>query len=383
MSINLLLSPYYVLMITLFDLLFLPRILPIFGIPASLLLVIAYIYKNGMSRVKFLMLITIATIGFVSVLNGIIVKDDVNYVEDIKRVLQLVTALLYATFFIRICERYLSSITMLLRLFIVWVFLWSIIFITAPDLYLTLNLLFFPEVEPSLEENMHALRFNYFFSDPNAAAYFLCFALCLYVVIEKNIFILVVSMLLSSVVILLTQSRGGYISLILIVIYVFIKDKGWSNKLILFFTLLLILPLIYLSFSDFFDSLIKLYEFRVASEDELGTGLGGGRIGKYDYFISNINILPFGVGYSLFQNGMEFRPHSDLIRINFSYGYVLFAALSYFIFPRVKGGWLIFIVFCIPFLINTVIDDYKLFPLYLIISNVLYSLGRNGKEGFR
>ena len=114
-----------------------------------------------------------------------------------------------------------------------------------------------------------------------------------------------------------------------------------------------------------------MYEYRNEAEAALGEGLGGGRIGKYEYFFSNINLAPMGNGYSQFRDGIEFRPHSDLIRINFAYGLPFAALLGYFTFPRLRVYMIYFIIFLIPFLINTVIDDYKLFPFYLFSLNVL------------
>jgi hypothetical protein len=380
MKIKLLLNNNYLIGVLLFDLLFLPRLLPIFGIPASLLIVFAYIYKNGLSRTKLLMIIGLTLIGFISVLNGIFVKDILMYTEDIKRVFQLATTLLFGALLLQVNDRNLWSMLIILRIFFVWVFLSSLIFLIAPELYVSINTIMYPEATPTLEENINAYRFNYFFSDPNSAAYFLCFALCLYIKCEENIFALIFTLIITCIVILLTQSRGGYIGFICIFIYLIMKNGVFKNKLILLGVLIIVLPIIYLTFFDFFWDLFKLYELRVATEEALGTGLGGGRFEKYDYFISNINLLPFGVGYSLFRDGFEFRPHSDLIRINFSYGYVWFAAFLFFIIPRRKSSFLLFVVFCIPFLINTVIDDYKLFPLYLIILNLLQSIDKFNKR---
>ena len=139
---------------------------------------------------------------------------------------------------------------------------------------------------------------------------------------------------------------------------------------------------IYLQFSEIVDAAIGMYEYRARAEEASGNGMGGGRIGKYEYFLSNINLLPIGVGYSLLRDGVEFHPHSDLIRINFSYGLPFLLLLGYIGIPRVKKGVLLFLVFSVPFLVNTVIDDYKLLPLYLFISSLLYDLDSKSKARF-
>jgi hypothetical protein len=380
MQVNFLLQPRSVLLIIIFDLLFLPRILPLFGVPASLLVVTAYLCKYGIDNKRFLALATVATVGFLSVLFGIIFKSHPTHIEDIKRVLQLLTSLLFGFMFVRICNRHMEIIVLMLRIFFMWTLSWALLLFVMPDFYSSLNLFLYPEVAPSLEDNVIASRFNYFFSDPNSAAYFVCVALCLYLAVERRVYFLVLLMLMAGITVLLTQSRGGLIAYMVILLYAFIKDAPWSKKLVIFSITCIVALMTYMAFSEFFDSLYRLYELRRDQEEALGDGLGGGRIGKYEYFINNINALPFGVGYSLFKDGMEFRPHSDLIRINFSYGPIFLLSILYFIIPRRKECFLVFAVVSVPFLINTVIDDYKLFTLYLITLNTIHAMSTHGAE---
>jgi hypothetical protein len=380
MNIRLLFQPSSVLIIILFDLLYLPRILPLFGVPASLFLVIAYLLKNGIDAKKFLVLIGLVVVGFVSVLNGVVTKDYSTYIEDVKRILQIVTSLLFGLLYVRTYESHINCIVIMLRIFFVWLLLLALLLFMVPEFYSSINLLLYPEAAASLEDNVNALRFNYFFSDPNSGAYFVCIALCLYISLEKKMYFLIVTLLMAGVIVLLTQSRGGLVAFMFVLIYVFLKESTWSNKIVLLSIIPAIAFLIYVTYVELFDSLYLLYELRRDEEEASGAGLGGGRIGKYEYFLNNINGLPFGVGYSLFKDGIEFRPHSDLIRINFSYGLIFLLFVLYFAFPRRKDGLLIFSVFCVPFLVNTIIDDYKLLPLYLVNLNIICTLVKQNKE---
>jgi hypothetical protein len=124
------------------------------------------------------------------------------------------------------------------------------------------------------------------------------------------------------------------------------------------------------------DVALELLQSRVDEEESLGLGIGGGRIDKYTFFMKNINLLPVGVGYSLQQGGSEFRPHSDLIRINLSYGTLIFVPFLKLVFPKSKSLLPLFLAFCIPFLVNSIIDDYKLFPLYLYSCGFLLAVVR-------
>lgn len=99
----------------------------------------------------------------------------------------------------------------------------------------------------------------------------------------------------------------------------------------------------------------------------MGTGLGGGRDKKYVYFLDNLNLKMYGVGYTLFIDGLEFRPHSDLIRIVLSYGvFFLFLFFALFIPNNLKNA-LLLVSFMFPFLLNTVIDDYRLFGFFVML----------------
>jgi hypothetical protein len=120
-------------------------------------------------------------------------------------------------------------------------------------------------------------------------------------------------------------------------------------------------------YSEEIEMAYSIFDSRFEQEQDLG----GGRSGKYHYFVENFNFLPIGSGYHLRQNGEEFRPHSDLIRINLSYGVLALPLLLYFVFPRRKSQALLFVVFLVPFLINTVIDDYRLFGMYLLLFGIL------------
>lgn len=365
-----LLSNDSVVLFIFFDLLFLPRLVPLFGIPVSLLAVLAYAAGRGVAGKKLLTIALILAICLLSAFNGISAKGAFYFADDIKRGLQLASSLLYGAILLRANRSCFDKLAKVLRLFFVYTLLLAILSYVYPSAYEQFIREVYPEAISELEDNLGAMRFGYFFTDPNSAGYFVCFALAFYITLE-NRRRLALPLLFASAVILSTQSRGALIALAIIYLHIVANSQiTILNKLSIVGIVGLAITVILFQFGELATLAVELFEYRAQAEETLGLGVGGGRLDKYSYFLNNINLLPFGIGYSLQQNGFEFRPHSDLIRINFAYGLPLLLPLMYLVYPRTTGLRNIFAVFMIPFLVNTVIDDYKLLPLYLLIINV-------------
>jgi hypothetical protein len=369
----------YLLTFIFFDLLVLPRVLPLFGIPISLPFVILLMLKDRISQRKFLVWYIIIAIGFISASYGIIVKFD-SLVNDLKRTLQLSTSLVYGLVYIKATQESIEKALSAFRLFFFWIIALGVVSVVAPDFYLQMSQSIYPEISDSAEQNVEVFRFSYFFADPNSAGYFICFATYTYLKLEKRSGLHLAAIFAALFTVGITQSRGAYICFIFITVeYFFLGNLELKKRISIFAIASAILCTLMWLYSDVLEIIIRMYEYRNESEAALGEGLGGGRIGKYEYFFSNLNLAPLGNGYNQFRDGVEFRPHSDLIRINFAYGLPFAALLGYFTFPRLRANMIYFIIFLIPFLINTVIDDHKLFPFYLFSLSVLQNLNRTSK----
>lgn len=359
------------------DLLFLPRLLFAFGIPASLLIVIGSIFFISSSRSTyfnntglFVFLALIATMS-TSVVIGVITFKNVEPVESFKRVLQLATILFYSLYYINV-TRLKSALIILLRIFYLWVFCLMLLSYYNPDVYYGFVAKIYPEAVEYLEWNIATFRFSYFYTDPNSAAYLFSFTLAAYAFLEYQLRWGLISGTLATLTIIGTQSRGAYIALLFIFIFIlFRKEASTAKKILITSAIALLVCVVGLYFSEEVQLAYKVYEVRLAGEDELG----GGRAGKYLYFLQNLNVLPFGTGYNLLRDGEEFRPHSDFIRLNLAYGILALPLLLYYVLPRCRSQLLLFLVFLLPFLINTVIDDYRLLPLYLLLFGLLGQLG--------
>lgn len=363
----------FILAIIVIDLLFMPRILPLFGIPASLFFVCFYIVTTEHSKKLLFYLYLIFFVGFISSCLGIALKGH-YFIDDSKRIIQLSSALLYTFVLLRPKHINIRLLRLILVLFFMWLALLALVFALKQELYIQIIQLIYPETIDTIDENLNAFRFSYFFSDPNSAGYFLCFATYLYMMIQsrqKYRFFIYLAVL---PLIILTQSRGAYIAYMVIFVSIISDDTiDRYKKYLTLFALTSVCVALWIFFSELIYSVFDLFEARANAEEALGEGLGGGRIGKYVYFFTNLNPLPFGTGYFLLKDGLEFRPHSDLIRINFAYGLPFLLLLAVFVLPKSKHLLPLFVLFLIPFLINTIIDDYKLLPFYLVAMNIITS----------
>jgi hypothetical protein len=114
-----------------------------------------------------------------------------------------------------------------------------------------------------------------------------------------------------------------------------------------------------------------------------GEGIAAGRPTHYVWAATHLLPLPLGRGYSLFQDGDSFRPHSDHLRLLYSYGVIAYLATIYLLFRRLSSAPLLVLPALIAFSINSLIDDNKLMGLFLsllAIWSVSFNQG-NAHEG--
>jgi hypothetical protein len=349
------------------DILFFPRVLFAFGVPASLAIVLIYLLREGITLQRMICMLALVASMFASVAFGAATGQNLEPVESLKRVIQLTTILIYSFYRFDIASAE-SSLVKVFRAFYGYIFLVGVFFYSYPEAYESWLATVYPEAMEALPNNFEHFRFAYFFSDPNSAAYFVCFTLVAYLRLEKSRGWMFVCSVVASLVVVVTQSRGAYVALLFILLnFIFLADIRWRTKFCVALLLGLAVAVLVNVYFDEIELAVNVFEVRFSQEEDLG----GGRVDKYLYFLQNLNIFPFGSGYHLRRDGIEFRPHSDLIRLNLAYGVLAVPALMVFVWPRVRAQILLFVVFAIPFLINTVIDDYRLFPMYFLLMTIL------------
>ncbi len=349
------------------DLLFFPRLLFAFGIPSSMLIVVFSLLYRPISLQRMLWTLALLTIMLASVTYGAVTAQNLVPEESLKRAIQLFSILLYS--FFRLDPEAIGPVLVkVLRCFYIWAFCAVLFFFSQPEIYRQVIASIYPETLDQLDNNIEILRFSYFHSDPNSAGYLICFTLVAYLFLERKLSWGIFCVSMAIVTILATQSRGAYIAVAAILLYfsVSLRAPQYKKVLVIAGSCLVLWSLAFF-YSEEIEIANSIFDSRFEQEQDLG----GGRSDKYRYFIENFNFLPIGSGYHLQQNGEEFRPHSDLIRTNLSYGVLALPLLLYFVFPRRKSHALLFVVFLVPFLVNTVIDDYRLFGMYLLLFGVL------------
>jgi hypothetical protein len=224
---------------------------------------------------------------------------------------------------------------------------------------------FYPESKYIHEENLQSLRFSYIFTDPNNAGYFFGMAFALYLGIssknQKGLFFVSFSYVLA---VLSTQSRGAILSMIALFLFYYVSD----TKKAAYLTISLFLGYFII---EKYTPLLDLILHRNKLD------LGESRIDKYLYFFRNMNYLPYGVGYWLtFPNGIEFRPHSDLIRMILSFGFIALSYVLWLMYPADKRQRLLFIPAGTAFLINALLFDFRTFGFYLFSLTILKQINK-------
>ena len=188
-------------------------------------------------------------------------------------------------------------------------------------------------VTSSANVAMHG-RFAYLFTDPNTAGYFLLIAvLPLAVHVARNFILRVIIIVLSSLAILFLASRG-----VIIFSYSCCLSMGNSLRAILlrfrksdFKKTLKYMPFVFIAFVIFTFMVPRIFGDlalfissieRISSLD--GIQQGGLRFPIWSSYVTSLTPLPIGRGY-MFKTQFAglFIPHSDLLRLLYSYGFIV------------------------------------------------------------
>lgn len=358
---------YFVVFIVI-DLLFLPNFLA--STPLSFyLLILLSPFLLAFKKEEVLIYIMFLVCMLASVTNGLTIYSSGSQ-ENIKRLIQLSLVLLlvflnFKRINFSLVERLIIRVV---TTFVFYTFTLFLVSILASDLYISIMSVLSPNAAEMISANVDMFRFSYMFSDPNTFGYLLVFISIYYLYYTKVTLENILVIFLTLVLILSTQSRGALLSFACFITFFYVANLKISlASMKKSFFIILFLVSVFFIFQDYFLFISEAFEKRSEIEEAMGTGLGGGRDKKYYYLISNFNLSFYGVGYSLFIDGIEFRPHSDLIRIILSYGtFSLFLFFLLFL-PNNRKSFLLLFSFLFPFLLNSVIDDYRIFGLFVIL----------------
>lgn len=376
--IDLLFFPYFQTVI-------MPFSLPVVGIViATGKMKFPYLFK----RFFFL----VATLMLFSLLFGYFLPQSAPYiVENFKRIIQFLSSFVYLIFFFCVArqhkiEKHLRTISLIFIAYFSMLAAWSF---------------FDPELVRGTIENIYGrlvisesvylqhLRFSYIFNDPNTAGYFLMIAVLPWFPFWESMTVRSILVYFCFANAFLIQSRGAMLSLALaLLLWVFPRDwvrlkirkmDVWNILRISAAFLVVSSIVIFVFFPTIAPVIVDNKIFGFGSErlstsqyDE-GTGI---RFDIWQGYTTSLLPLPIGIGYMFKIQGREFFPHSDLLRFTYSYGFIA-AGLFVRWFLRSSFHYpLIFIPALVPFMINSLIDEQKLFGLFLATLGVLLGINQ-------
>lgn len=358
----------YFLVFFVFDLLFMPYLAASTPMSFFILILMSFSLFSNVKKNVLVTYFLIIVIMLSSALNGLTLYST-GSVDNLKRVVQmsLVLSLIFLNFEKVNLYFVTNRIVTILVIFVFYMLTLLIISLFSPELYIQFLNIFSPNDIEIIYLNVEMYRFSYVFSDPNSFGYLCVFIITFLFFYGRSSFILLTVYIIIAFLVLSTQSRGALLAFVAVTSIFLISKIRFSLRT--FYFMIFLFTLFFVLFQVFQDYLLFIQEsFKKRSEIEeaMGTGMGGGRDKKYAYLLENFNFNVVGTGYTLFINGLEFRPHSDFIRMILSYGFLFPIIFSSFFYSLRFKNVLLCFSFLFPFLLNSVVDDYRLFTIFTI-----------------
>lgn len=371
------------------DLLLLPNF-PFFAMPLSLPIVILML---GLKKIKiitdkeFVVLLALSFLVLTSVLLSFL-QTNIHFagmnvwLENVKRGFQLLTSFLY--YFI-IKNSSLTAHINLKKIVMIFVFVYVLLgIISYFDIALyfrILEILMIRNLFVSdwfLIQRVELFRYTYIWMDPNNAAY--AFQMVVfYILINESMktherIYLYLCLIVS---IILSMSTGALLSAALFFLLFYLSKINKKTQLQISFRKIFSRAFIFiLGFTAFIILFIVFYDqpdsILMYSIDRMITNTDGGRIDKY-LFMFNHRIPNFvGEGYTLLRYGNFFRPHSDHLRLLYSYGVFAYFLSIWFLFRHAfySSKYFFIIPGFVAFSINSLIDEQKI--LLILLSLIAY-----------
>lgn len=365
--IDLLFIPY-------FPMLVMPYSLPL--VLFSLLLLIDKVEKDLSVKIFLFIFITV----LLSTLLSVFINTPPQYIVDnVKRALQFLTTFAYFYYFKVVFKNTKLNFRLVFFIFSLYILFLLLLFVYDPITYVNFKNFIYPLTSKDMGDFLFYLRFDYMFSDPNTAGYFITLALFFalvklkYNLIQKIIIIIVIILTTISV-----KSVGVSIGvLIFIIFYVFLIAKNIVNKanirkFLLSGVLLLTIIFLLISFNIEKEEITLAYQGYL-ERMELAESNTDSRWQIYSNVINKFYPSILGKGYTLLDEGRFIKPHNDHLRIIYSYGVITYILVLLLFFKKMFSRDITIIIPAfIAFSINSLIDEQKLLALFLIILSYIY-----------
>lgn len=388
--------------ILMIDIILLP-VSPVFSLPFSMVIVayffVRYYNKSFFEKRLVLMIFVLSLIisTIISVLfkeNYIVLNNVISYttlnvhVEDFKRCIYLlmglaiyrVTGLLYLNYYYNV-DKHINKILLIVCCSFI---IMAIIFNIDINLFYKIKGFFF-NVDVNMLGNAalnnagYLNRFSFILLDPNNAGYYILI-ICIYLLENANLkewtrigiwmTILAAPFLTMSNGVLYTSII--YVTLKMIkIMYGMLKGK-LSKKVAILIAMAIFLITLYIFIGQFTsNNLFNMFvEKQSITLDRWSSNSIDSRLDIYKSLISE-NIYPpiIGDGYIIIKKGIYIKPHSDHLRILYSYGILAYLALLVLIIKKriFNHKYLFLIPAFVAFSINSLIDETRILFTFLIL----------------
>lgn len=357
------------------DLLLLPYFQGII-MPYSLPVVIIALLAFGVriaEDVHYKLFLVIAAAVLLSLCTSMFLAESAPYrLVNLKWALQFLSSFTYFFYFRWLAARTPLRIWPINVVFVVWFLFLSYRFVDDPGGTVELIRTLYGRLVMEEQEANVFRRFAYIFSDPNTAAYFLLIAAAPLIAGCTRALLLVALIVGIGFAVVASQSRGAAVAMVIVMLATLFPPKSalkisqGGRRL---FLLLMLAGALYAGIRYVADLAQSDLSFELAYtrlfEDTESYSRGGDRFTIWTHYFTTILPLPVGRGFMFDVDGSLFYPHSDFLRLAYSYGLFALPPCIWFFFSRIFSYPQLVVPAAVAFGINALIDEQKLFGLFL------------------
>lgn len=356
-----------------------------FSLPVVLFLII-FIQTEKDKYYHFFLLISIC-VGLSLIASYLISPYNAYVIDNTKRAFQLVLTFSYFFYFKWAASKVKINYLYPLFVYVVVNGILAHFFILYPIDTLELIRYFYGRLVTDQSIVLSHFRFAFYFADPNTASYFYLIAISLLLVkLRRQPVVYTILVSVSILIIYISQSHGALAILPLVIFFSYFKinkNMKISDLRYQFFKFVLIIFIssaLFLLYIYAFDSSIVLQKSYTRLFDNNSYVGGGHRFKIWIQGLEFFNPLPIGRGYSLccIDNDLYF-PHTDILGILYRYGFIALVIMVIFFFGGLHVSFSLLLPAAAAFSINSLVDEQKLFSLFLVLLAFQISEGRHIK----
>ena len=356
-----------------------------FSLPVVLFLIL-FIKTEKDKYYHYFLLISIC-VGLSLIASYLISPYNAYAIDNTKRAFQLVLTFSYFFYFKWAASKVKINYLYPLFVYVVVNGILAHFFILYPIDTMELIRYFYGRLVTDQSIVLSHFRFAFYFADPNTASYFYLIAISLLLVkLRRQPVVYTILVSVSILIIYISQSHGALAILPLVIFFSYFKiNKNMTisdlrYQFLQFLLIIFISSALFLLYIYAFDSSIVLQKSYARLFDNNSYVGGGHRFKIWIQGLEFFNPLPIGRGYSLccIDNDLYF-PHTDILGILYRYGFIALVIMVIFFFGGLHVSLSLLLPSAAAFSINSLVDEQKLFSLFLVLLAFHISEGRHIK----